>query len=189
MHPQEIEQQQDRPYIVRRPPANGAKVAHLIGTDLFVGRVEQHRATGRTIGGMFREVESTGRMVAGVLRFRLTGIDGRGMKRDTGTTVDTSPVEVKKHIRRVRAEELSRIAEHDAELAALEEQLRDARARRAETVAEAWGKAHVVTVKELEALAASAEQLRQSTRHGMDDETRAQLAAAQAEIRTAFSRA
>lgn len=187
MHPlQETEQQQDRPYIVRRPPRNGLKVQHVIGTELYVGQVEQTRSTGRSIGGMFREVESTGKMVAGVLRVRLQGLSGHGQKRDHGELVKTTPVEVKKFIRRVRAEELALLAEHDQRIDEIEQQLKAARAARAETAAEAWVRAHVVTVKELDAIAAASAAAKSRGGAWDDPETRKQIAKAHAEIRAAF---
>lgn len=190
MHPEEIEQQPtDRPYIVRRAPRNGVKVQHVIGTELYVGQVEQTRATGRSIGGMFREVESTGKMVAGVLRVRLQGVSGHGQKRDHGELVRTTPVEVKKLIRRVRPDELALLAEHDRRIEQIEAELKAARAARAETAAEAWVKAHVVTVKELDAIAEASRAARSRGGAFDDPETRKQIAAAHAEIRAAFSRA
>jgi hypothetical protein len=147
--------------------------------------MDEVRSTGRTLGGVFREVESTGRKVRGVLRIR-TGPGttvGVGTHREHGTHVHTTAEDVKKQIRRVRPEELARLEQHDVEIADLEEQLKQARLRRAATAAEAWTKAHVVTVKELEALVNPD----RPTATAYDEKTRQQVAAAHAEIRKAFS--
>lgn len=145
-----------RPFIVRRAPRNGVKVRHYISYGLHVSRIDETRATGRSIGGFFREVENTGRKVAGILRIQTKDrftLDGHGRSGSHSEHVRTNPVEVKKNVRRVRPEELAEIAKVDADIAVVEQELKTLKATRAEIVATAWAKAHVVTVKELEELA------------------------------------
>lgn len=145
----------DRPFILRtmtRPLRGPAKPRHFVSPALSVSQIDEHRPTGRNLGGMFTEVESTGRKVAGIIRVRTTEgtLDGHGHRREHGTHLKTNAAAVKKELRRVRAEELALIATADAEVEAAEAALKEARSRRAALVAEAWTKAHVVTVKELQ---------------------------------------
>lgn len=144
------------PYIVRRAPRNGVKVMHYITDVLHVREVDETRSTGRSIGGMFREIENTGRKIKGILRVS-TGrgaTDGRGQTREHNLHVHTNPVEVKKQVRRVRPEENYLLIAKDADILLAEAALKHLRTERAELAATAWAKAHVVTVKELETLAA-----------------------------------
>lgn len=144
------------PYIVRRAPRNGAKVAHYTTDVLHVREVDETRSTGRNLGGLFREIENTGRKIKGVLRVS-TGrgaLDGRGQTREHSLHVHTTPVEVKKQVRRVRPEENDLLIAKDADILFAETVLKTLRSERAELAATAWAKAHVVTVKELETLAA-----------------------------------
>lgn len=146
----------DTTYIVRRAPQQGRKVRHYLTPRLNVSQIDENRATGRTLGGLFREVESTGRKIKGVLRIRTAEadtVDGHGCRANHGDHVRTNPEAVKALVRRVRPEELAAIAEQDTVIAGIEAELTAARAVRAELTAEAWRKAHVVTVKELETLA------------------------------------
>lgn len=177
----------DRPFIVRRAPQNGSKVRHYISYGLHVSRVDETRATGRNLGGLFREVESTGRKVKGILRIqtkdRLT-LDGHGHQRSHSEHLRTAPAEnVKKVIRRVRPEELTAIAEIDEVIAGLEERLKATRAARADLVATAWTKGHAVTVKELEELADAPRERTEP----LTAEQRADLERTHNELRRAFS--
>lgn len=174
-----------QPYIIRRAPYNGVKVTHFISDNLHVSRVSETRSTGRTLGGMFNVVESTGRMVKGVLRIN-TGsgaVDGHGTKRGHSDTIRVEPAaEIKKTVRRIRAEEMEQITRIDGDILLVEAQLKYLRKQRAEAVAAAWTKAHTVTLKELEALA----DLPRRSEYGLSEEQKEQVRQANDEIRRLF---
>lgn len=128
----------------------GRKSRYTTSPDFLVFSVEKTRATGKTIAG-FREVTGTGRARTDVVRIRSTegALRGGGQKGEWGNYVKRTSAAVRDSLRRVRPEEVEVLARFDARIADLEEQLRQVRLARAEAAADAWRKAHVVTLKDV----------------------------------------
>lgn len=101
---------------------------------LHVSHSEVRRPTGRKIGGMFAEVEGTGRFRRDFFNISVDG--------ETLYGIPANKTSVDKHVRRMRESEL-------AELTLLDEQIRALNLQRRALIETAFKKGHVVTVKEL----------------------------------------
>lgn len=134
-------------------PISGGRAARFVTAPDFVAyESEINVPTGNTIAG-FREVRGTGKMDKTVVSIRSTGepsVSGHGTKREWRQTIRRTAADVKKSVRKVRPEEEAILAQHDLAIAELEEALKTARLARAEAVADAWDRAHVVRLQEVE---------------------------------------
>lgn len=125
--------------------------------DVRVTRVEKRRVTHRTVSGLgtIGHSEGTGQYETNLLRVALAGddvrlADGRAASKNRQERIDRTAAGVKKAVRRIRPEEAAVIDEFDAQIAALEEQILALREMRKVAVSEAWSRAHVVRLKEIE---------------------------------------
>lgn len=134
-------------------PLRGPRTARFVTAPDFVAyESEINVPTGKTIAG-FTEVRGTGRMDKTIVSIRSAGepsLSGHGTKREWRQTIRRTAPDVKKNVRKVRPEEEALLAQHDLVIAELEEALKTARIARAEAVADAWERAHVVRLQEVE---------------------------------------
>lgn len=136
-------------YILRRAPYRSTRLRHFLAPEIRVRRVEKTRVKGQV--GPFTEVEGTGQYRTDLLNvIAIDSTNGAGQKERHNDYVQTTAAEVKKKIRRLRPQEAEAITECDAVIADLQSRLNEARVARAELVAAAWQRAHVVTLKEIE---------------------------------------
>lgn len=131
---------------------------------LRVAHREINRPKGKPFGGM-QFVEGTGKYQPELTILASRGpvsvddsyetnplpLNANGTKTSDhhGQTVPPTAAGVKKVARRIRPVEAQRLDEVDDQIEALQAQVRALRATRAELVALAWSKAHVVTLKEV----------------------------------------
>lgn len=112
------------------------------------------KATGNVIGGLFKEVESTGRRNRKRLSISVvSGTTARGSKvspRREQVEAAATAAGVKQVCRRLRPQEAEAIARADRRIAQLEGDLRRARDGREQDVKAAWAKAHVVRLAEMQ---------------------------------------
>jgi hypothetical protein len=126
---------------------------YLVAEEILAHHPAILRATGRAIGGLFQEVEGTGRFNR--KRFRITvtkGTTARGNEVSPGREGEdaaATAIGVKKVIRRLREQEAEKLDGVDRKIAELEAKVDAARRRRVEIVREAWSRGNVVRVAEM----------------------------------------
>jgi len=122
--------------------------------DFAASEVETQRDTGKTIGS-FRVVEGTGKASTGSIRVRSEGAckSGFGNKQSFSIHARRTAAGIKDVIRRVRPEEEAVINDIDEKIERLEAEIINLKVDRRAAVAEAWSKAHVVRLAEVEAVA------------------------------------
>lgn len=108
--------------------------------------------------GSIREVEDVGidRGVLDVTGINLTAnprYHEGGRQRAGHNQATATAAGLKRVVRKLRAQEAERLAELDAEIARLNDDLRDARLRRQELLQEAFTKGHVLTLAEAKEIA------------------------------------
>jgi hypothetical protein len=147
--------------IVRVPrPRGDERSPYVLAEEIAVHHPVIFRRAGRqsTIGGIpIRRMESTGRRDPKVFDVVVRkGTTARGFgsapSRDRARAQATA-AGIKKVCRRLRPRDAERIDSIDAEIAAFEQRVSEARDRRQEVVREAWGRANVVRLAEFEELA------------------------------------
>lgn len=147
--------------IVRVRRARGdERSPYVLAEEVLVQHPVIFRQAGRqsTVAGIpIRRMESTGRRDRTVFEIIVrSGTTARGLatvrSRDRAGA-QASAAGIKKVCRRLRPREAERIEAIDAEIAELERRVAEARDRRQEAVREAWARAHVVRLAELEELA------------------------------------
>jgi hypothetical protein len=134
---------------------------YILAEEIIAQHPMIFRQAGRqsTIGGIpIRRMESTGRRDPKVFEVIVRkGTTARGIEsarsRDQARAQATA-AGIKKVCRRLRPQEAERIDSIDAEIAALEGEVAEARDRREKAVREAWAKANVIRLAEFEELAA-----------------------------------
>lgn len=143
-------------YIIKPPRTRNRSLVRT--TDVFTARYRHRvRDTGRRLrgGGLtFRMVEADG-VDEQTLELRLDRESYRpDGQRAGGTwiTVARSQDAVDKSVRRLRAEDLTALAEIDAEITDLRDQIKAARVRRADRLHESWPRATKVPLREIVAL-------------------------------------
>lgn len=139
-------------YLVRSK--NRKRGRDVVVADRVAFRYDRnHRPTGRSFAG-FREVED-----AGVNKARLRVFLFKNRQRLDGTVeeiamgnsyafAETSAADVKKVVRVLREQEATVLAEHDARIADLEQQVRTAQRERQEFLQTAFSKGNVVPLKD-----------------------------------------
>lgn len=147
-------------FILRIPGWGGSKTRYVTASNFIARRIEKTRSKSvRTVGGMtLNEVEGTGKFLTDVVAVRTSEHvdpsfvvrDQNGNKGEYRHHVGRNAADIKKHIRRLRPEEQALLDAHDAHIAVIQEQLKQERAARRETLAAAWTKAHVVRLAELD---------------------------------------
>jgi hypothetical protein len=149
-------------YIFRRwtkPLGGGRKAAYNTAPAIHATEIAETRATAkqnmRDLG--FVTVENTGRVLKTRIRVEPKGErdeirTGYGTFNSNGwpITINRTAAGVKEYVRKVRPEEELIIAEYDRKIERLEAELKEERAARNAWVAEAWSKAHVVRLSEVE---------------------------------------
>lgn len=141
---------------VQRQPGS-RRIPYVVAEEIAVAYPMIYRDSGRRIGGMFPELESTGR--PNRKRFEISvrkGTTARGVEttrsRDRADAAATA-AGVKKVCRRLRPQEAVKLAVADEEILKLESDLQRARDRRAAVVREAFARGHVVRLAEMQELA------------------------------------
>lgn len=129
---------------------------------LRVTRIEKHRVKSvrQSPIGPIREVEGTGRFESDVLRVAVHSrdeqrpilADGRPTGGNRMEQVERSAAGVKRTVRRLRPQEAEQIDLIDARIAEHEAAITELRARRTDLVRDAWSKANVVRLAEIEEL-------------------------------------
>jgi len=129
----------------------------VVAEDISVAYPMIYRDSRRRIGGVFKELESTGRRDR--KRFEIAvrkGTTARGAEttrsRDRAEAAATA-AGVTKVCRRLRPQEAEKLATADEEIRKLETELKEAKDRRAEVVKEAFAKGHIVRLREMHNLA------------------------------------
>jgi hypothetical protein len=141
---------------VQREPGS-RHIPYVVAEEIAVVYPMIYRDSGRRIGGVFPELESTGRRNR--KRFEIAvrrGTTARGV--ETTRSRDRADAEatgagVKKVCRRLRPQEAEKLAVADKEIEKRESDLKEARDRRADIVREAFAKGHVVRLSEMQNLA------------------------------------
>lgn len=142
-------------YIVKAYRESGNKRSpYVVAEELTVHHPPILRAKGKPIGGLFQEVEGTGRFNR--KRFRVAvskGTTARGIEVSRGRELndaDATAAGVKKVVRVLRDQEAEKLDAIDTRIEDLERQVDEARAERVEIVREAWAKGNVVRLAEME---------------------------------------
>lgn len=135
------------PYLVRG--GSPARIVHA--TALFIQHAAKYRERG-TVGGVFVHIEQVGVDRSRVEVRARDGVNafGRGDGRNIGRTVAKTAAGIKSVVRRIRPQEAEQLAVIDAEIAQWQNVIATLRTTRKALVAEAWTKAHVVRLSELE---------------------------------------
>lgn len=148
-------------FIVKTQREPGDKRSpYVVADEIAVMHPMIYRDSGRRIGGVFTELEATGRH--NKTRFEIAvrkGRTARGVESSRSrdrAEADATAAGIKRVCRRLRPQEATRIAAIDDEIATIETDLREAKDRRVKVVREAFAKGHVVRLAEMRAWASTA---------------------------------
>jgi hypothetical protein len=118
----------------------GAKAPQdlIEGEELSVHYWPLRRLTGRTIGGLFAEVEGAGVDRSRFLIHVPEALDSRGLTARYSRNIEVPALRVTDRVREMTAEDAALVAQQDKEIEAIKRQLREAREERVALIAGAF---------------------------------------------------
>ena len=144
-----MQTQESSTFIIKPPRTKGFRQARTADELTDVRFARRVRDTGRTLGGLFREVEDAGENEQIINVYARESLTLEGSKSAVRITIGRSQDWVDKTIRRLRPQDLTEVAEIDESIESLRQQLRELKQRRRFTLESAWKRAAKVPLREV----------------------------------------